>query len=355
MQKRKFDKFDVAVYAIFLCAIVVSFSHTIELYKSSNFDIPIEWMNSPSVEKWLGKDFFNLALFATIAAEFAFTVGLWGLFEAFRREGAFPGWQYKWTWGMFLGGLLIVGWSNIGGTVGYEYLFGDPVKGIVLGLSIPYFVLNAVLVNFSRSTEQRSIELAEQTSEQNEQRNEHEQVEQNEHVQSKLVSLVGRTLNTYKQVREQIKQTLSEHQHNKHEQPKHVQGEHTKPQEIQLVEQDEHKQHEQGEQAKTEQIKHVQPVQIEQTEQRNIEQPEQKQVNKQSEREQQKRKLYIVNSQSKVNKVNTQNKVDQAVQCALEMMKRNEQFTVRKLAKIVGCSPTTAQNAINRLKERKQA
>lgn len=59
-----------------------------------------------------------------------------------------------------------MGWSNIGGTVGYEYLFGDPVKGIVLGLSIPYFVLNAVLVNFSRSTEQRSIEQAIEQSEQ---------------------------------------------------------------------------------------------------------------------------------------------------------------------------------------------
>jgi hypothetical protein len=87
---------------------------------------------------------------------------LWGLYEAFKVERKLPGMKYKWMWGMFLGGLVIIGWSNIGGTLGYNYLFGNPVKGLVLGLSVPYFVLNAVLVNFSRSQPNEVKETTEQ-------------------------------------------------------------------------------------------------------------------------------------------------------------------------------------------------
>lgn len=373
MKKRKLDKFDFAIYGIFICAIIVSFSHTIELYKSSRFDISIEWMNTPTTEKWLGKDFFNLALFATLAAEFAFTVGLWGLYEAFKKEKELPGLKYKSTWTMFLGGLVIVGWSNIGGTVGYDYLFGDPVKGIVLGLSIPYFVLNSVLVNFSRSTVQRSIEQAEQKSE-------HEQIEQkhvqNERVQSKLVTFIGRTLNTYmqarEQIREQIEQAKVEQNHVQNKQNIEQDIEQAKAQEIRVIkhiEQDTIEQIEQqNEQRKTEQVEQkteqsehgkIEQRDIEQirAEQNQVEQ-DGEQVNKQIEREQWKQKLYIVNGRKKMNKKNeqkTERKIDQAVQCALELMARNEPFTVRELAKRVGCSPATAQNAMNKLKEIKQA
>lgn len=159
-QKR--DKFDYAIAGIYACAIIVSFNHTIELYDSGGFDIEIKLLNS-LMQEWFGiKGFFTLSLFATLAAESAFTVGLWGLYEAFKVERKLPGMKYKWMWGMFLGGLVIIGWSNIGGTLGYNYLFGNPVKGLVLGLSVPYFVLNAVLVNFSRSQPNEVKETTEQ-------------------------------------------------------------------------------------------------------------------------------------------------------------------------------------------------
>ena len=139
-------KFEVSIKAIFVFAVVVSFSHTIELYRSVGFDVDIDWINN-----LLGVDFFNLALFATLAAEAAFAVGLWGLYEAYEERKGFPSVKEYWQiWTLFGCGLLVVGWSNVGGTVGYDFIIGQPVKGIVLGCSIPAFVLGTVLVNFKR-------------------------------------------------------------------------------------------------------------------------------------------------------------------------------------------------------------
>lgn len=139
-------KFELAIKAIFIFAVVVSFSHTIELYSSVGFDDEIVWLND-----LLRVDFITLALFATLAAEAAFAVGLWGLYEAYKQHQRFPGVKEFWQiWTLFGGGLIVVGWSNIGGTVGYDFLIGQPFKGIALGLSIPLFVLGAVLVNFKR-------------------------------------------------------------------------------------------------------------------------------------------------------------------------------------------------------------
>ncbi|SMO55222.1 hypothetical protein [Melghirimyces algeriensis] len=139
-------KFEVSIKAIFIFAVVVSFSHTIELYSSVGFDDKIVWLND-----LLRVDFITLALFATLAAEAAFAVGLWGLYEAYKKKQGFPSIKEFWQiWTLFGSGLLVVGWSNIGGTVGYDFIVGQPVKGIALGLSIPLFVLGAVLVNFKR-------------------------------------------------------------------------------------------------------------------------------------------------------------------------------------------------------------
>ncbi|MFD1435200.1 hypothetical protein ACFQ5F_09845 [Kroppenstedtia eburnea] len=139
-------KFEVSIKAIFVFAVVVSFSHTIELYRSVGFDVDIDWINN-----LLGVDCFNLALFATLAAEAAFAVGLWGLYEAYEERKGFPSVKEYWQiWTLFGCGLLVVGWSNVGGTVGYDFIIGQPVKGIVLGCSIPAFVLGTVLVNFKR-------------------------------------------------------------------------------------------------------------------------------------------------------------------------------------------------------------
>ncbi len=139
-------KFEVSIKAIFVFAVVVSFSHTIELYRSVGFDVDIDWINN-----LLGVDFINLALFATLAAEAAFAVGLWGLYEAYEERKGFPSVKEYWQiWTLFGCGLLVVGWSNVGGTVGYDFIIGQPVKGIVLGCSIPAFVLGTVLVNFKR-------------------------------------------------------------------------------------------------------------------------------------------------------------------------------------------------------------
>jgi len=141
-------KFDLAIKAIFVFAVIVSFSHTRELYSSVGFDVPIEWLNN-----LIGVNLFDLALFATLAAEAAFAVGLWGLYDAYEQIRRFPNIKEYWqVWALFGSGLLIVGWSNIGGTVGYNFLIGQPWKGILLGLSIPAFVLGSVLVNFMRKS-----------------------------------------------------------------------------------------------------------------------------------------------------------------------------------------------------------
>lgn len=139
-------KFEYSIKAIFIFAVIVSFSHTIELYSSVGFDEELKWVNN-----LLQVDFITLALFATLAAEAAFAVGLWGLYEAYKQRQRFPNVKEYWQiWTLFGGGLIVVGWSNIGGTVGYDFLIGQPFKGIALGLSIPLFVLGAVLVNFKR-------------------------------------------------------------------------------------------------------------------------------------------------------------------------------------------------------------
>lgn len=148
-------KFDFAIRSIFIFAVVVSFSHTIDLYSSVGFNIQIDLLNH-----FFSVDWFSLALFATLAAEASFAVGLWGLYEAYEQTRKFPSMKEYWqVWTLFGGGLIVVGWSNIGGTVGYDFLIGDPWKGVALGLSIPLFVLGAVLVNFKRGqVENENIE-----------------------------------------------------------------------------------------------------------------------------------------------------------------------------------------------------
>lgn len=332
---RKRDKFDYAITGIFICSIIVSFNHTIELYKSAGFDDPIGWMNNLT-EKWLGNDFFTLALFATLAAEAAFSVGLWGLYEVFRTERRFPGWRYKWMWGMFIGGLVVIGWSNIGGTLGYNYLYGDPIKGLVLGLSIPYFVLNAVLVNFSRSMKPS--------------------VQPEQNVQPKLLlwaNTFGNAFNMFREITQKPEHTV---------QVAHVQGVHSGLNHF-VQDKDEHSESVQAEQGvhsqdiQSEQSESVQAKQDERSKDEQIVQEKKEQAvqnvhseTEQPEHVQRKRtNLYIVNGSK------NSSKVEQAVQCAIEMMERNEQISVRKLAQAAGCSLGTAQNALNRLKERKQA
>ncbi|MBA4544179.1 hypothetical protein H1164_15050 [Thermoactinomyces daqus] len=337
---RKRDRFDYAITGIFIFAIIVSFNHTIELYKSAGFDDPIGWLNHLT-EKWLGENFFTLALFATLAAEAAFSVGLWGLYEAFRVEQRFPGWRYKWMWGMFLGGLVVIGWANIGGTLGYNYLYGNPIKGLVLGLSVPYFVLNAVLVNFSRSMEP-SV-----------------QPEQPE--QSKLTlwaASLGNALNTFMEITQKPERAVQEHT----EQNVHVQGVHSGLNHF-VQDKNEHSENVQAEQGvhsqdiQSEQSESVQAKQDERSKDEQIVQEKKEQAvqnerpeTEQPEHVQRKRtNLYIVNGSK------NSSKVEQAVQCAIEMLERNEQISVRKLAQAAGCSLGTAQNALNKLKERKQA
>ncbi|MFC7441439.1 hypothetical protein [Laceyella putida] len=347
----KRDKFDYAIYGIFICSIIVSFSKTIYLYESGGFDTPIGWMNNHWTEHWFGKGFFNLALFATLAAESAFSVGLWGLYEAYRTEHKFPGLRYFWTWGMFIGGLVIIGWSNISATLGSNYLFGNPIKGLVLGLSVPYFVLNSVLVLFSRSQS--------------------EETETNEQPEQPKLTLwaasLGNAVNTFKSItqtpehpkQEQSKSSVQNtplvHEHS--ENVKDVQSE---PKQI-TQDEEEH-----SEQSQTKPHVHVQeerwivekendPEHVQ--EEQDVHLQDEESVSKQSvhvqgeqrKGEQRKRKskayLYIVNG----------SKTEQAVQCAIAMMERNEPFSVRKLAQVAGCSTTTAQNAMNRLREQKHS
>lgn len=151
-------KFELAIKSIFIFAVIVSFSHTIELYGSVGFDEPVMWMN-----RLARVDFITLSLFATLAAEAAFAVGLWGLYEAYEQSRKFPGPKEHWhVWTLFGSGLIVVGWSNIGGAVGYDFIVGQPYKGIALAISIPLFVLGSVLVNFKRKsiTDQSAVDQA---------------------------------------------------------------------------------------------------------------------------------------------------------------------------------------------------
>lgn len=370
-EKRKRDKFDNAILGIFICSIIVSFSHTIELYESAGFDVPIEWMNNSYTERFLGKGFINLALFATLAAETAFSIGLWGLYEAFRVEHKFPGLRYKWTWGMFFGGLVIVGWSNIGGTLGYSYLFGNPIKGFVLGLSIPYFVLNAVLVNFSRTYRDEKEETVV-----NEQPKWKQWINTCKEIKSEIATLVEsnkpeqeQSPNTERQS-EQPERTLTEqieierdeqsnseqreqHQHtteqNKRKEIEQYNSEQTETEQRKQHSTEQNK-HEEIEQPKT---KEKQGVSFDRTDRRNIEQTDDEtetsaEQNKKPNRGKNRTTLYVVKSNNET--ANKTSKTEQAFQYVMEMIEQNKEYTVRSVAEAVGCAPSTALTAIKRAK-----
>ncbi|UWE05325.1 hypothetical protein [Laceyella sacchari] len=86
------------------------------------------------------------------------------------------------------------------------------------------------------------------------------------------------------------------------------------------------------------------------TEQPNIEQSKGKieQTNKPKRRTKKSNtNLYVVRS-------NKTSKTEQAAQCALEWLEQNKEFTVRDLADELGCAVSTAQNALNKARERYQ-
>jgi hypothetical protein len=378
--ERKRDKFDYAIAGIFICSIIVSFNHTIELYKSAGFDVPIKLLNTIT-EKWLGiGDFFTLALFATLAAEAAFTVGLWGLYEAFKVERKLPGGRYGWTWSMFFGGLIIIGWSNIGGTLGYNYLFGDPYKGYILGLSVPYFVLNAVLVNFSRSqgeeTEQRTTEqpkwkklintykeikaeIATTTEQENAHRTPNSKHDSTEQIHKTEQLVVEQDLTEQSNIEQtEANKPNTEHQAASADHESNKQFDDAEQKNIeQSNDTNRTAQTEQIEQARIEQTNKIEPNEpTNDTEHRTNEQNQKSNIEQTNSTEQNKPKrrtkksntnLYVVRS-------NKTSKTEQAAQCALEWLEQNKEFTVRELADEFGCAVSTAQNALNKARERYQ-
>lgn len=140
-------KFEYAIKFIFLDVAVLSFSDTWELYSTVGFGKPSHLLGK------LGLGWIDRSFLGALAAESAFTVGLWGLFEASKEQGGgLPNPMKYWpTWLLFLGGTFIVGWSNVSGSNGFDYWFGHTAKGLILGLSIPFFLLGSVLVGFSRT------------------------------------------------------------------------------------------------------------------------------------------------------------------------------------------------------------
>lgn len=406
-QKR--DKFDYAIAGIYACAIIVSFNHTIELYDSGGFDIEIKLLNS-LMQEWFGiKGFFTLSLFATLAAESAFTVGLWGLYEAFKVERKLPGMKYKWMWGMFLGGLVIIGWSNIGGTLGYNYLFGNPVKGLVLGLSVPYFVLNAVLVNFSRSQPNEVKETTEQPTDSppkwktwiNTYKEIKEELATTKSSYAQEIMLEDETesyhpieqeqtsndkpnseqIKTEQKEQEKIEQNLSEKSITEQGQIKQIEHAENEQNLIEQTASDQTK-NEQSKQEKSEQTEresgeeneeknNLEPnketmenergeqgkIEQKSVEQSNIERSDQTEKNEQYETQKSNKKtnkksnahLRVV----RTNKVK-KGKSEQVAQYVLRLMKQNKEFTVRQVAEKIGCSPSTAQKGINKAKMMKQ-
>ena len=347
--KKGRDKFDYAITGIFLCAIIVSFNHTIDLYKSAGFDVPVQVLSSV-VDYFFGKgESVTLALFATIAAEAAFSVGLWGLYEAFKIERVFPSpRRYKSTWLVFVGGLLVIGWSNVGGSLGFNYLFGNPIKGYILGLSMPYFVLNSVLVNFSRT-----YKVDRTDNVQTEQPSWKKWIQTAQEIKSEVSTLVGsnkpneqtehRTLNTeHDTLHTEHRTPTAEHNvqieklNNVHNQTNTI--ERAPLYVVQPKRTD-----------KTEQLNKVQNVQIEQNvqplnklntiqnehdaldteqiEQRtlNIEQTEQKKLNNRTKKTEQTEQPNIVQLNKPKNK---RSKTEQAVQYVTEQIEQNKEYKI---------------------------
>ena len=382
--KKGRDKFDYAITGIFLCAIIVSFNHTIDLYKSAGFDVPVQVLSSV-VDYFFGKgESVTLALFATIAAEAAFSVGLWGLYEAFKIERVFPSpRRYKSTWLVFVGGLLVIGWSNVGGSLGFNYLFGNPIKGYILGLSMPYFVLNSVLVNFSRT-----YKVDRTDNVQTEQPSWKKWIQTAQEIKSEVSTLVGsnkpneqtehRTLNT---VQTELNTIQNEHAvqtklNTEHSALNTVQTEHRTNNAEQSVRVEKlNSVHtntieraplyvvQPNRTDKTEQIEQLNTVQDVQSEQNvqplnktklntvqnehdtlKTEQTEQTKLNNRTNKTEQPNIIQL-------NKPNKPNKTEQAVQYVTKQIEQNNTYTVRSVADAIGCSPTTAQSAIKRVKQ----
>lgn len=130
--------FKIGVWVVLSCAMFVSFSHTIALFRTVGIAGGFDWLNH-----WLGVNWIGAELFATIAAEVAFIMGVLGLLDS-HVNGVKARWKTHWQeLILFFVGLLVVAWSNIGATVGYDFLIGQPVKGIILGILIPFFIFGA--------------------------------------------------------------------------------------------------------------------------------------------------------------------------------------------------------------------
>lgn len=311
-----YNKFSIAVYLIFLCGIIVSFTDTIALYDSGGFG---EQINLPFIQS----ERITLSLFATIMVEMAYTVGLWGLFESFRKNNKLKFENNKAVWFLFGGGLVMSGISNVGQSLGVSFLLKDPYKGLLLGLSVPYFVLCSVIVGFKakQESEQMNTEHTNLQSEQDRTNNiEHApNIERNEQTtEQSIQSEIEQPI---------IEQTLSTEQ---------IKTEQTNEQNIQFK--NEHRTTEQD----SEQIENVQLNNENKQEQVNTENEHQNNVEQ--------AKIYEMNNERTKRK---STKKDYAKEVAEQMKTEqpNQKIKVRELAERAGCSIGIASDALKELNE----
>lgn len=298
-------KFERAIKLIFFLGIIVSCNDTVHLYESSGF-------NRKLFSVWIIGD-ITLAWFATAMAEMAFTVGFWGISDIFLKTGRVPGIKDFPIWMVFGGGLFMVGWSNISTALGINYLFTNPHKGLLLGLSIPYFILGSVLVSLRLYT--KSIQANEG----------HTKEENNEQAYNEHILNIGQNV--------------------------YVEQDHTKNIEQETEQANIEKIYIEQKSEQTEQNSEYEQTKSEQSVQLNDEQmkAEQKehtcteQVNEQP-------KLYVVNNERTKRKGT---KKDYAKEVAEQMKAEqpNEKITVRKLAERADCSLAIASSALRELNE----
>lgn len=115
--------------AVLVSTLVVSFNHTLALFRTGGYTEGLEW--------W-----------ATIGAETAFLMGVVKIVNS-RRNGTSPGWAAIM---LFMLGLSVVGWSNV--LAGLD----RGLTGILLGVLIPLFLFGAESVlsdEFIKSAKQK--------------------------------------------------------------------------------------------------------------------------------------------------------------------------------------------------------
>jgi hypothetical protein len=246
----------------------------------------------------------------------------------------------------FLLGIAFVEISNI-------TAMNSTWEGIAIGAATPILLIIAegiLAYQYMRSqkSEQRLTNPEQEDTEQNEQATEqNKQIEQTEQMTSEQNTQTEQTEQPRTKSNKQINIEQTDSEQTKvqdkqdHVNAQEVSTEHRTAEQKEVEHDIEQKQKSNIEQSTTEQPS---------TERSNFEQKNSEQDKPNNKRRTKTKKsntkLYVVSSNK------TPSKTEQAYQYVIKLIEQNEDFTVRSVAEAIGCSPSTAQTAINRAKEK---